>query len=151
MQETIKTSPGGYLWAIWIKGSWCRTGLCPGRLSVGAEESLLIAPSHQNFYKTKWWNTCLRGLCGIFSENFSYTFYIDNQSSAPKINRTLQGLNTLNELQRNSLGCDCSFSCLILHFTRILFLVIYNAGGEDEFWNFLIFFLFIDFCLECLC
>lgn len=140
MQENIKISPRGYLGAIWIKGSWCGAGLCPGRLSAGAQESVTTAPSYQNLYKSRWWKTCLEGLPGIFSENFSYTFCIDIQSTAPEINRGLQGLNTFNELQRNTLGCDYSFCCLTLHCTRILFLVIYNVGGEDEFRNSFFFF-----------
>lgn len=140
MQETIKASLRGYLWAIWIKGSWCRTGLCPGRLRAGAEESVITAPCDQNLYKSRWKNTCLKEIHGIFSGNFPYTFCIDNQSTAPKINRRLQGLNTFNELQRNSLGCDYSFCCLNLHHTWILFLVTYNVGGEDEYGNSLVFF-----------
>lgn len=133
MQETIKTSPRGYLWATWIKGSWCRTGLCPGSLRAGAEESVITAPCYQNLYKPRWKNTWLKGICGIFSGNFSCAFCIDNQSAAPEINRRLQGLNTFNELQRNSLGCDYSFCSLNLHRTWIWFLVICNVGGEDEY------------------
>lgn len=140
MQETIKASLRGYLWATWIKGSWCRTGLCPGRLRAGAEESVITAPCDQNLYKSRWKNTCLKEIHGIFSGNFPYTFCIDNQSAAPKINRRLQGLNTFNELQRNSLGCDYSFCCLNLHHTWILFLVTYNVRGEDEYGNSLGFF-----------